>query len=125
MAKTIAVKSTLFLLITLALAACSVSQVDIVSQTDPIADEHSSSGGEVMGSGDAEVEQVVISEVSEPNPSPTIEPTATDPVVIPTATEVVEQVPIPTVRVDLSATSPGAVNLASGGVQLIEFFAHW
>ena len=40
---------------------------------------------------------------------------------VPTAEEVI----MPTVKKDLEATDPGTVNLASGDVQLIEFFAFW
>ena len=32
---------------------------------------------------------------------------------------------VPTVRTGLESSNPGAANLASGGLQLIEFFAFW
>ena len=42
-----------------------------------------------------------------------------------TAAEVTEESPVPTARVGLQATDPGLVNLASGEIQLVEFFAFW
>lgn len=33
--------------------------------------------------------------------------------------------PVPVVRTELEATDPGSVELASGDVQLVEFFAFW
>ncbi|MBC8509414.1 MAG: hypothetical protein ISR58_21965 [Anaerolineales bacterium] len=73
---------------------------------------------------DVEVEEAQLqpTETSVASQTPTEAPTAIQPE--PTPTEVVVEV-APTVRADLSATSPGAVNLASGEVQLVEFFAYW
>lgn len=42
-----------------------------------------------------------------------------------TSVPVVDQVALPTVRTGLESTNPGSVTLASGELQLIEFFAFW
>ncbi len=89
-------------------------------------------------------EVAVVEEQSEPEDSPAeseapedapveaqaesqAEPTPTE-MVTDVATEVVAEdvdVPAPTPRADLDATPPGEVNLASGELQLVEFFAYW
>jgi len=42
-----------------------------------------------------------------------------------TTVPAVENVDLPTVRSGLESTNPASVNLASGDLQLIEFFAFW
>ena len=42
-----------------------------------------------------------------------------------TSVPVVDDVVLPTVRAGLESTNPAAVTLASGDLQLIEFFAFW
>ena len=42
-----------------------------------------------------------------------------------TAVPAVENIVLPTVRTGLESTNPASVNLASGDLQLIEFFAFW
>ncbi len=117
-------RSVFLLMITLTIAACSVSSVDttVVNETDASVQSSNESPTE---SGDPEVEQQVPVAVTEPSQTPTEIPAATATEVSPTATETAVQAQVPTPRADLSATSPGDVNLTSGGVQLVEFFAHW
>ncbi len=118
------VVSILFLVMTVAMAACTGTPVDTVSQSESDVDERAASNAQVEGSSDPEVESVLTA-TPEPTQTVIVQPTATETVKLPTATESVVEVAVPTVRVGLSATSPGSVNLASGGLQLIEFFAYW
>ncbi|MBS1250778.1 MAG: hypothetical protein MAG431_02374 [Chloroflexi bacterium] len=78
-------------------------------------------------------------EIKEPTPVPQQTETATTAVEeteavseeapTPSQTELseteVEEKPVPTVRPELMATDPETVNLASGDIQLVEFFAFW
>lgn len=53
-----------------------------------------------------------------------LENTDPTPTVI-TATAPIETEVLPTPRINLEATSPSSVDLASGQLQLVEFFAFW
>ncbi len=57
------------------------------------------------------------------------QPTTTDPAAVAAEpAELVEEpaeLPAPTPRTELEATDPREVSLASGGLQLVEFFAYW
>jgi hypothetical protein len=58
-----------------------------------------------------------------PSPVPTVEQTATSMLELPSATQPVDARPVATSRgPNLEATDPTTVNLASDGLQLVEFF---
>ena len=86
----------------------------------------------VLGDNQADPKEFTNTDVMEEVAKDSVQPEATKEVEIEvvdqsseTSAPVVEDVILPTVRASLESTNPAAVTLASGDLQLIEFFAFW
>ena len=86
----------------------------------------------VLGDNQADPKEFTNTDVMEEVAKDSVQPEATKEVEIEvvdqsseTSAPVVEDVILPTVRAGLESTNPAAVTLASGDLQLIEFFAFW
>ena len=110
----------LLLLAALTLSACGVAGAIEPTQAMPEAEEPASAESAAAD------EQSVVSDVPVASSTPEEIPAATQ--ADPTPTEAVVETVVeaaPTPRADLYATPPGEVALASGELQLVEFFAYW
>jgi len=111
----------LLLFATFILSACGVASAIEQPQAMPEAVEPASDEESVVTD-----EQPTVTDIFVASATPTEMPAATQ--AEPTPTEAVAEAVVetaPTPRSDLYATPPGEVNLASGELQLVEFFAHW
>lgn len=121
---------SLILMIVLTLSACTGAEENLTGDDDlsnlntPILGGNKEASTPTLNPG---ISTTATSTSEKPEASSAVEEMATSQAVI-EDTEVpnpAEQEVIPTVRSEMNATSPGDVKLASGELQLIEFFAYW